>query len=159
MRCGHAAVAGGPWRKRRYQIHDVPLRRMEDQSPRSAIRTPTKGTISLGFTESLSCCAGQRKTMSPDSQRVAMLSYGSKPGEPEVSLVCDEDQSPERLEAWVNPTLSRTAALLETFVDKALNPLLLLKSVWDSASTGVGDRSKRRVGRPSQSPKHQGTYH
>jgi hypothetical protein len=62
-----------------YQIHDVPLRRMEDQSPRLAIRIPTKGTISLGFTESLSCCVRQRKIMPPDSRRLATFWCGSNP--------------------------------------------------------------------------------
>lgn len=36
-------------------------------------------------------------------------------------------------------------ALLESCVDKVLNPLLLLKCVWDPASTGLGDRPERRI--------------
>jgi hypothetical protein len=146
-----------PVEKATVSIHDVPLSRMEDQSPRLAIRIPTKGTISLGFTECLSCCAGQRKTMSPDSQRVAMLSYGSNPESLRSHLcamkISHRGYSTES-EAWADPTLG-TVALPVGFADKAVNPLLLLKSVWDSASTGVGDRSKRRVGCPSQLSKHQ----
>jgi|ERR1700722_13146073 len=53
----------------------------------------------------------------------------------------------------------RTAALLVSFADKTVNPLLLLRSVWDLASTGSGDRPKRRVRCPSQSSKHQGGHH
>jgi hypothetical protein len=82
-----------PVEKRRYQIHDVPLRRMEDQSPRLAIRIRTKGTISLGVHRMPFLLRGSAEdyvARFPSSSDVVIR---VKPGEPEVSLVYDEDQS------------------------------------------------------------------
>lgn len=67
-----------------------------------------------------------------------MLSYGSNPESLRSHLctmkISHREYSTES-EAWADPTLG-TAALPVGFADKAVNPLLLLRSVWDSASTG-----------------------